>query len=130
VTAIRAALIALFVLACAPAPGPTSTISVSPSASPSPDPTPISQETAVSIARAQPSPRLAPDDDVLDVRLGTFAELGSDYVAPGATPPAEPGRCVWFVSLGHVSGPLTGSGMDFVIDCLTGVVLQAYDWIT
>jgi hypothetical protein len=102
VTPLRAALLAVFVVACAPAPG--STVAVA--ESPSPAPRPISEDTAVSIARAQPSPRLAPDDDVLDVRHGTFGELGSDYVAPGATPAAEPGRCVWFVSLGHVSGPL------------------------
>jgi hypothetical protein len=83
----------------------------------------------VSIARAQPSPKADPDDDVLDVRRGTFGELGSDYVAPGATPAAEPGRCVWFVSLGHVSGPLMGQGMNFVIDCSSGAVIQAYGWV-
>ena len=116
-------LFALFVAACAARPVPTSPV-------PSPKPTAISRETAVSIARAQPSPRLAPDDDVLDVRHGTFAELGSDYLAPGGTAAAEPDRCVWFVSLGHVSGPLNGGGMNFVIDCLTGDVLQAYDWVT
>ena len=118
------AILALSAMACAQGPMPSVV------ASPSPAPTPISEDTAVAIARAQPSPRLAPDDDVLDVRHGTFAELGSDYVAPGATPAAEADRCVWFVSLGHVSGPLMGQGMDFVIDCLTGSVLQAYDWVT
>ena len=125
-TSLRAALLAVFVMACAPAPTPTVAVSPSPSAEPSP----ISGEAAVSIARAQPSPKADPDDDVLDVRRGTFGELGSDYLAPGATPAAEPGRCVWFVSLGHVSGPLMGQGMMFVIDCLTGSVLQAYHCIS
>jgi hypothetical protein len=128
VIAVRAALVALLVIACRPAPVPTQTAAVS--SSTSPRPTPISQDKALSIARAQPSPRLAPDDDVLEVRRGTFAELGSGHAEPGATPAAEPGRCVWFVSLGHVSGPLMGAGMAFVIDCLTGDVLQAYDWVT
>jgi len=36
---------------------------------------------------------------------------------------------VWFVSLGHVSGPLMGQGMNFVIDCLSGAVIQAYGWV-
>jgi hypothetical protein len=125
VTSLRAALLAVFVMACAPAPTPTVAVSPSRSAEPSP----ISGEVAVSIARAQPSPNANPDDDVLDVRRGTFGELGSDYVAPGATPAAEPGRCVWFVSLGHVSGPLMGQGMNFVIDCLSGAVIQAYGWV-
>jgi hypothetical protein len=125
VTPLRAALLSVFVMACAPAPTPTVAVSPSPSAEPSP----ISGEVAVSIARAQPSPNANPDDDVLDVRRGTFGELGSDYVAPGATPAAEPGRCVWFVSLGHVSGPLMGQGMNFVIDCLSGAVIQAYGWV-
>jgi hypothetical protein len=125
VTPLRAALLAVFVMACASAP---TSVAVSPS--PSAEPSPISGDAAVSIARAQPSPKADPDDDVLDVRRGTFGELGSDYVAPGATPAAEPGRCVWFVSLGHVSGPLMGQGMNFVIDCLTGSVLQAYHWIS
>jgi hypothetical protein len=126
VTPLRAALLAVFVMACAPAPTPT--VAVSPSLSA--EPSPISGEAAVSIARAQPSPKADPDDDVLDVRRGTFGELGSDYVAPGATPAAEPGRCVWFVSLGHVSGPLMGQGMNFVIDCLSGAVIQAYGWVS
>ena len=125
-TLLRAALLAVFVMACAPAPTPTVAVSPSPSAEPSP----ISGDAAVSIARAQPSPKVDPDDDVLDVRRGTFGELGSDYVAPGATPAAEPGRCVWFVSLGHVSGPLMGQGMNFVIDCLSGALIQAYGWVT
>ena len=125
-TRLRATLLAVIVMACAPAPNATVAVSPSPSAEPSP----ISGDAAVSIARAQPSPKANPDDDVLDVRRGTFGELGSDYVAPGATPAAEPRRCVWFVSLGHVSGPLMGQGMNFVIDCLTGSVLQAYDWIS
>ena len=125
-TSLRAALLAVFVMACAPAPTPTVAVSPSPSAEPSP----ISGEVAVSIARAQPSPKADPDDEVLDVRRGTFGELGSDNVAPGATPAAEPGRCVWFVSLGHVSGPLMGQGMNFVIDCLSGAVIQTYGWVT
>ena len=124
-TPLRAALLAVFVMACAPAATPT--VAVSPSSSA--EPSPISGDAAVSIARAQPSPKADPDDDVLDMRRGTFGELGSDYVAPGATPAAEPGRCVWFVSLGHVSGPLMGQGMNFVIDCLSGAVIQAYGWV-
>jgi len=90
VTLLRASLLAVFVMACAPAPTPTVAVSPSPSAEPSP----ISGDAAVSIARAQPSPKADPDDDVLDVRRGTFGELGSDYVAPGRRRPRSPvGAC-------------------------------------
>ena len=125
-TAVRLLAVAFLALACA-SPQPSLTAGSTPA---SPSPTPISEAAAVAIARAQPSPKLAPDDDVLDVRHGTFGELGSDDRAPGATLAADPDQCVWFVSLGHVSGPLMGQGMAFVIDCLTGAVLQAYPWVT
>jgi hypothetical protein len=112
--------------ACTPPPTPT----VSAAPEPTTQPTAISEAQAITIARAQPSPRTAPDDSVLDVRQGTFADLGSDYEAPGATPAAEPDRCVWRVDLGSDPGPLMGHGMIFIIDCLSGEVIQAYDWVS
>lgn len=119
-------IVALVVAAgCAQPPAPTSS-----EASLSPEPTAISEETAISIARAHPSPGLAPDDEVLLVRRGTFGELGSSYLAPGATPAAEPDRCVWFVNIGHTSAPQMGQGTVVIIDCVTGAVLQAYGWVT
>jgi hypothetical protein len=126
---IRALLLVLAIAAagaCAPAPAQSA------SAVPDPTtrPTAISEAQAISIARAQPSPRTAPDDSVLDVRQGSFADLGSDYEAPGATPAAEPDRCVWRVNLGYDPGPLMGHGSIFIIDCLSGEVIQAYTWIS
>jgi hypothetical protein len=112
--------------ACAAPPAPT----VSAAPEPTTQPTAISEAQAVSIARAQPSPRTAPDDSVLDVRQGTFGDLGSDYEAPGATPAAEPDRCVWRVNLGYDPGPLMGHGSIFIIDCLSGEVIQAYTWVS
>jgi hypothetical protein len=112
--------------ACADPPAPTASATQEPTT----QPTAISEGQAVSIARAQPSPRTAPDDSVLDVRQGTFADLGSDYEAPGATPAAERDRCVWRVNLGSDPDPLMGHGMIFIIDCLSGEVIQAYTWVS
>jgi hypothetical protein len=112
--------------ACAQPPAPTASAAPGPTT----QPTAITEAQAVSIARAQPSPRTAPDDSVLDVRQGTFGDLGSDYQAPGATPAAAPDRCVWRVNLGYDPGPLMGHGMIFIIDCLSGEVIQTYDWVS
>ena len=112
--------------ACAHPSAPTASAAPEPTT----QPTAISETQAITIARAQPSPRTAPDDSVLDIRQGTFADLGSDYQAPGATPAAEPDRCVWFVNLGYDPGPLMGHGSIFIIDCQSGEVIQAYTWVS
>jgi hypothetical protein len=123
----RAILMVALLVGAGCALPPASTSSQAPL---SPEQTAISEEAAISIARAQPSPRLAPDDEVLLVRRGTFGELGSPYLAPGATPAAEPHRCVWFVNLGYTSAPQADQGTVVIIDCLTGTVLQSYGWVT
>jgi hypothetical protein len=112
------AVVLLATTACAQTPVPT--------ASTTPEPTPISEETAVSIARAQPSPRTAPDDEVLVARRTTFGELGPIAGAPSM----EPTRCVWVINLGYDPGPLMGHGSTFYIDCLTGEVLHSYGWVS
>ncbi len=87
----------------------------------------IDASRAVAIAR-DAQPRYAAEQ-VLRAELGTFASLGDPHAA--VTPPApDPAAAVWRITLGWQLGPLTGQGVDVVVDASSGRVLQVVEWIS
>jgi hypothetical protein len=119
---------ALFLIGCGPVSpssrGPTGLVSPLPSRSPAS----LTRDKAIALARTVADPLYA-DEEVLQAEMMPLGRLDL-YVGPDATPRPGPDRLVWFISLGHISGPQMGTGVNVVIDVLDGTVIANYDWIT
>jgi hypothetical protein len=84
---------------------------------------------AVEIARGElPGYLRDPSEDVLSAEQGSFRDLGGDLAPTRSSSSLPPDMCVWRINIGHRSGPQIGQGMFVVIGCLTGAVIQAYEW--
>jgi hypothetical protein len=108
------------------APSAVASAAVGPDATPSPV-TPIDRDRAIAIARA--ARRDAASEGVLRAQLGTFAELADPYAEVNPPIPG-PKAVVWRVTLGWQQDPITGQGVDVLVDATTGRVLQIVDWIS
>jgi hypothetical protein len=127
---VRALALAVLLVAtaCGGQP-PSHTPSLSPEPPSTPVPSAIAREAAIEIARSE-LPTYMADEGVLSADRGPFRLFGSAEAASrtGERPAAD--SCVWRIDFGHVNAPLMGQGMVVILDCMTGVVVQAYEWIT
>ncbi len=92
-----------------------------------PQPPVMSREQAIAAAKAA-EPDWA-DEQVLDARLGTWAEL-REQSGPVEGPQPEPDDAMWIVNLGWQLGPLNGQGVLLVLDARSGRVIQRLEWIS
>jgi hypothetical protein len=130
--AVIAAVVLVGCRQLGPSSGPTGQVPPSASPSPSPSPSPssagLTRDQAIALARSVADPNYAADE-VLQAEVMPFGQLDL-YAGPDTTPRPGPDRLVWFISLGHISGPQMGAGVNVVIDVLDGTVIANYGWIT
>lgn len=92
----------------------------------------VTRDEVIAIARRAIDEQglLGADEEVLEVRQVTYAEVANDVAAPieGERPADD--ACVWLVDIGSNPGPLMGQGVQVVIGCETGNVVHVTSWIS
>lgn len=118
----------LIAVACG-APSRTTPSSDPSTPSSTPIPSAIARDAAVEIARSELPTYLA-DESILSADRGPFRLFGSAEAPSRTGERPSPDSCVWRINFGYDSAPLMGQGMVVILDCMTGGVIQAYEWIT